>query len=86
VKNFNEEDEAKQEKGESVKINGAIRLKQPQATRITVDKQKSTPKNEKETINNGDRRRRSSGEKRLQKTVMDRNNLSLVKRRCVIPY
>jgi len=66
MKSFNEEDEAKQEKGEFVKIKGATRLKQPQATRITVDKQESTPENKKETINNGDRRRRSSGEKRLQ--------------------
>jgi hypothetical protein len=66
MKSFNEEDEAKQEKGEFVKIKGATRLKQPQATRITVDKQESTPENKKETINNGDRRRGSSGEKRLQ--------------------
>jgi hypothetical protein len=66
MKSFNEEDEAKQEKCEFAKNKGATRLKQPQATRITVDKQESTPENKKETINNGDRRRRSSGEKRLQ--------------------
>jgi hypothetical protein len=69
-----------------VKNNGEARLKQPQEVRITVDKQESTPEKQESTIKKMIGEEEDAAEKNGYKTVMDRNNLSLVERRRVIPY
>jgi hypothetical protein len=61
-------------------------LKQPQEARITVDKQESTPKKQESTIKMMIGEEEGAAEKTVTETVMDRNNLSPIERRRVIPY
>jgi hypothetical protein len=61
-------------------------LKQPLEARITVDKQESTPKKQESTIKMMIGEEEGAAEKTVTETVMDRNNLSPIERRRVIPY
>jgi hypothetical protein len=69
-----------------VKINGVAKVETTTRSKNHGGKQESTPEKARINDQNDDRRRKNAAEKNGYKTVMDRNNLSLMERRRVIPY